>query len=607
MIEMEETNDVAIKSSAEEEVNSVDQGLHGPEAAEDTLPPVDYSHFNKKDFVDYLKQLTREPDLRKVDQALREVRLLFGNLQDKERSDALQRFVENGGVPDDFEFRTDAWDAAFEANFRVLRERKAEFIRNQEAEKQENFRKKSELLEELRKLVDGEDNKRSFDLFKEIQQRWKATGAVPQAQVKPLWASYHVLVDRFYDNRNIYFELKELDRKKNLAAKIELCVRAEKLAETKKIGEAVKELNELHEEYRHIGPVPREEKDALWERFKKASDSVYARRDTFVAALHREWTENLALKEQVIAEAAQFAEFQSDQVKEWNKKTQEILALQKRWEGIGAVARNQSKEINRKFWSSFKTFYGNKGKFFKKLDESRQANLKAKQALLEKATALRESQDQALAVNEVKRLQAQWKEIGPVPEKVREKIFQEFKAACDFFFERKRAQQEESEKVQAENLLQKESICAELEKAAEEKTGTLEQLKEWQRKFHAVGFVPRSAMASIRDRFTAGTEKLLGSINATDQEKEKVLLEIQVENIKTDPEAGQKLYAREQGLRKKISKAENELATLRNNLEFFGRSKNADKMREEFNVKIAEAAKELDHLKQQLKILRAAH
>lgn len=570
----------------------------------------DFSNFTKQDYVDLLKDLAHQNDLRKTDAVLREIKSRYDELLDKERQEALKKFVEEGGAVDDFSFRGSELDNTFDANYKLLRDRRAEFARTQEEQKNQNFEKKNHLLEELRSLVDGEDNKHSFEKFKEIQQRWKAIGGVPMAQVRPLWASYHALVDRFYDNRNIYFELKELDRKKNMLAKTELCVRAEKLADVTKIGEAVRELNELHEEYKHVGPVSREDQEPLWERFKKASDAVYERRDAYIGNLQKEFINNLTLKQQVIAEIAEFTTFQSDRIKEWNQKTTQIMALQKKWEAIGPVPRAKTKDINKQFWSAFKVFFSNKSSFFKKLDESRQQNLALKKELVAQAEALKNnSAEWEKTANALKALQVKWKEIGPVPDKVRESIFQEFKAACDHFFGQRRATLDAADKEQQENLLKKEAICSELERMVNEGTGTLGQLKEMQRSFHAIGFVPRTAMNGIKNRFNTATEKLMASLSGVSQEeKDKAMLEIQVENMKTDPDASHKLHVREQTLRKQVTKAENDLAVLKNNLEFFARSKgkNAEDLRADVNQKIEAAAAELAKLKSQLKVLRTA-
>lgn len=581
---------------------------HEPEVEveADEWKSIDFAAMAKKDFVTLLKELTKETDVRKIDFVLRESRHHFDELRDRSRAEALFRFQAEGGLPDDFDYRPDDVDIAFDATYRLLRDKRNQFFKNQELQRAENLYKKQQLLEQLRHLVDGEDSGAGFNAFKNIQQEWKGTGPVGPAHARELWASYHALVDRFYDHRNIYFELKELDRKKNLVAKIELCERAEQLAKIDSIREAVKELNELHEEFRHIGPVPAEDKEALWTRFKAASDGVYARRDAHVEELQKQLGANLQAKEQVVTEVAAFTTFQSDRIKDWNQKTQEILALQKKWESIGAVPRAKTKDINRKFWAAFKSFFNNKSGFFKKLDSARDANLKSKQALVDRARQLQDSQDWESTSNELKQLQVQWKEIGPVPEKQREKIFQEFKEACDKFFGQRRGLKEQEEAGFEENLKRKQEICDQLTKHAVEKSGSFDRLHELQAQFNEIGFVPRKSMAAIRQRYNQAVEQFMNSLEGvSEKDKQKFRLEVELDGLRGDPQGGRKLQHKEQQLRKRISKAENDLATLRNNLEFFGRSKNADKVRAEFSEKIRLASEELDAMRAELKILRS--
>lgn len=575
------------------------------EGAAEEVQEADYSQFTKKQLVDLIKEMVHGNDFLRSEASLRELRSRFEDLQHQEKTEALKRFLENGGTLDDFDYRLDVLDIAFEANFKLLRTKRLEHFRNIEQQKNDNLRRKKELLDSLRELIDGKDDRQSFDKFKEIQKQWKEIGAVPAAQIRPTWASYHALVDRFFDNRNIYFELKELDRKKNLEAKLELCVRAEKLAGEEKVNVALRELHELHEEYKHIGPVPREEKDALWERFRKATDAVYERRDTALAAQHAEWTKNLVLKEELVEKVTALAAFQSDRIKEWNQKTQEILACQKAWEGIGGVARSKSKEINKKFWSAFKSFFSTKSKFFHQLESGRKENLEKKRELVKQAEALKESKDWDKTSNALRNLQAQWKEIGPVPDKFRESIYAEFKNACDHFFGQRRERFEAADKEQADNLAKKEAICQELEQLTGKPDTTLDQLKERQQAFQAIGFVPRAQAGEIKSRFTSTFQRAMAGLPITQAEKDKAMLEIHLETMKSDPEAAFKLQQREQGLRKRIQKEENDLALLKNNLEFFGRSKNAEKMKAEFGEKISAAEAEIQNLKAQLKQVRA--
>jgi len=566
---------------------------------------VDYSHHSKKELAELIKELSKDNNFKKVDGIIREIKPLFDEIRDKEKAEALHRFTTSGGNPEDFEFKGDEYDTVFDANLKLIRDRKGQYFKQQEDNKLENLRRKTELVEKLRLLVDSQDHTNQFDSFKELQKEWKTIGAVPGTQARTLWANYHALIDRFYDNQSIYFELKELDRRRNLEAKQELCVRAERLINVDIIKDAIRELNELHHEFKHIGPVPMDDKEQVWQRFKIASDAVYAKRDTYLQKLQGELQTNFDEKSKLTDEVQTFINYQSDRIKDWNEKTKEILEIQKRWEVYGGLPRAKAKEVNKKFWSAFKTFFNNKNNFFKKLDEERDHNLQLKNELVKRAIELKESHEWDKASNELKELQMKWKDIGPVPEKFREKVFKEFKEACDFFFEQKRGQQGKVENEQVENLRQKETVCEEIENHIKNQTATLDILEELQGKFNAIGFVPRKDISNIRHRFTEAVSKFIGSVQGlTEDEKNKALLETELNDLRNDPMADKKLFHKEQAIRKKISKVEGDIAIWKNNLEFFGRSRNAEKYKEEFNQKISEASEHLKQLKDQLKLLR---
>ena len=568
--------------------------------------PLDYSNCDKKDLVSLLKESAANNDFKRADELIREIKPLFDEIRQRERTEALIRFKENGGSNEDFEFKGDEWDHAFDIYLKSIRDNRQRHFRELEEQKNSNLQVKTTLLERLRQLVDGEDTEHSLRLFKDIQKEWKGVGPVPQNQIKTLWANYNALVDRFYDQRSIYFELKELDRKKNLEIKQELCARAERLLDSEKISDAVKELNDLHHEFRHIGPVPLEDKEAVWQKFKAASDAIYLKRDGIVTQVQNELQANLTEKEKINEEIAVFTTYQTDRIKEWNQRTKEIVEIQKRWEAIGGVPRAKTRDVNKRFWGSFKTFFHNKNVFFKKLDEERNKNLLMKTDLLNKAIELKDSEDWEKASNELKALQHHWKEIGPVPEKHREKIFLQFKEACDFFFEKRRSSMNEEEREQHLNLIKKEEIITTLEKVVENKSGSLEGVKELQRKFMALGFVPKRSVASVKGRFSDALNQAIASLPIADQEKETATLEVQLTNLRQGPQGDKKIHHKEHTLRKQIAKAENDIAVLRNNLEFFGRSKNAEKLKEEFNIKIQQAGDDLLHLKNQLKMLQAS-
>jgi len=566
---------------------------------------IDYSHYTKEQLATLTKELSREDNFQRVDHILREIKPLFDDLREKEKAEALMKFVASGGNAQDFEYKGDETDIIFDANFKLIKDRKAQFHRQQEEQKGDNFRKKQLLLEKFREISDAQGTDNNFEAFKELQKEWKTIGPVPGPQAKTLWATYHALIDRFYDNQSIYFELKELDRKKNLESKIELCVRAERLSEVEMIKDAIRELNELHHEFKHIGPVPKDDKENVWQRFKAASDAIYAKRDAYLEKLQLDLHTNLDSKAKFSDEVQPFASFQSDRIKEWNQKTKEILELQKRWEIVGGLPRAKAKEVNKKFWSAFKAFFNNKNTFFKKLDEEREKNLQIKNDLVQKALELKESNDWEKTSNELKGLQQRWKDVGPVPEKFREKVFKEFKEACDYFFEQKRTQHGKVETEQAENLRLKEDVCTTLDSHTAAGTATREVLKELQDKFNAIGFVPRKDIGAIRNKYHESVDRFVASIQgATDDDRSKLLLENQLSDLKNDPMAERKIFQKELAIRKKIGKVENDIALWKNNLEFFSRSQNADGVRNEFNEKIREATEHLKQLKDQLKMLK---
>ncbi|MBK5277706.1 MAG: DUF349 domain-containing protein, partial [Bacteroidia bacterium] len=294
----QDVSNESLKLGDEESIVEVDQHLQQESLheslhetlheTEDNHGQVDYSKFSKHDFVELLKELSKDDNFKKIDAILKEIKPLYTSIRSKEKAEALDLYLKDGGVAENFEFKNDELNNSFDATLRLLKDKRFNFYKKIEDQKTDNLKRRTELLEKLRALADAEDTEHSFHSFKEIQIQWKQVGPVPNTDVKSLWANYSALVDRFYDNRSIYFELKELDRKKNLEAKVELCQRAEHLVSVESLNEAVRELNELHNEFRHVGPVPRDDKDMLWQRFKTASDAVYVKRDAYISALQQE-------------------------------------------------------------------------------------------------------------------------------------------------------------------------------------------------------------------------------------------------------------------------------------------------------------------------------
>ncbi len=565
----------------------------------------DFSVLDKSGLVALIEEMAKADDPIGAERVSKKVRPFFINIQKDQRQQALDQFTAEGNDADGFAYRFDELDNRFDAAFKLLRDRKFQRIREKEHDKERNLQEKTQLLEELRALVEAEETNSSINALKKIQDRWRSLGPVPGQHAKTMWANYHALLDLYYDHRSIYFELKELDRKKNLEAKLELCERAEKLEEQKNLKEAISELNELHDEFKHIGPVPKSEQEALWLRFKGASDKIYARRKEFVKHLKEDLKENLIKKSELAEEVQQYADFNSDRITEWNKKTQALLGLQKRWDAIGGLPRDKAKEVNRKFWGAFKGFFQHKGQFFKKLEGERGSNLEKKQALVEEAQGLKDSTEWDQTANKLKNLQKQWREIGPVPEKNRNEIYAHFKEACDHFFNNRRAQSQEVEKEYVANLKKKQDICIQIESMTSSKDYDLDKFATLKDQFNAIGYVPSSEVRNIRAQFrTTVKDYLAGAPEELQAEAQQIKYDIEFEKLKSGPNAGRKKGQKEQALRRDIGTLENDISTWKNNLEFFAASKTADKLREEFTGKIDAASDQLRELKRQLRALR---
>ncbi|MDQ3289850.1 MAG: DUF349 domain-containing protein, partial [Bacteroidota bacterium] len=583
---------------------------HPDEAStDDYIPEIDYSTLPAADLKKQLLKAYKTSDPRKNARQIFEMYRQFEIRVAAEKQDALEKFIADGGDGEDFAFHNSPENLEIERGFQQFRENRNRELKNEEEQKEKNLKRKNELLEQLRALVEAAETKNSADKLKAIQNEWKAIGAVPTSDAQQLWNSYHALLDKFYNNRSIFFELKELDRKKNLQQKIQLCERAEGLLNNPSINASLQELRHLHEEWKNIGPVPNESRDAIWERFIQASERIHERKKEYLNARKAQEQDNLQRKLNVLEIVAPYQTFNSDRINDWRDKTDEIQKIKDQWDSIGLVPKENADEVNRRFWSCYKAFYQHKNAFFKQLDEQKMQNLRHKTELCEQAEALKDSTDWEETKERLIQLQKKWKTIGRVPDKYSDKIWNRFRAACNEFFDRKQNQQQQRE--------------AELEKAASEKTAFYEKLAtrlsspaattgsldefnqlliDW-RNFDDQGQKPNG---KLEERFYDLLQKYLDTIPDLGYDRKNDLsFQLQLDRLRHHPDATHKLYQKEQNIRKEISTLENDISTLRTNIEFFARSKNAEKLREEYQQRIEEANSRMLLLKKQLRAIRS--
>ncbi|WP_209330335.1 DUF349 domain-containing protein [Lunatimonas salinarum] len=566
---------------------------------------VDFSGYSKQKLLLAIKEILKSDQYIKCDPQVNDIKSHYDEIYQKEKDAALELFLADGGAEDDFEYRDAEEDREFFAVYHEFKSRRSKQIKENERAKERNATAKTAVLDRLRELVDSEETTSSIEVIKGIQQEWKSIGPVPANQNKNLWASYNALMDRFYDNRSIYFELKELDRKKNLESKLELCEKAEALGSESDLKEAIKNLNELHEEFKHVGPVPREDQEQVWQRFKAASDAVYSRRKEFYEEQKSVYKGNLELKLKLIEKLEPFRDFKADRIKEWNNKTKELLAIQKDWEAIGPVPKENGREVNKAFWGLFKQFFNHKNQFFKELDEVRKRNKEKAELLILEAEKHKDSTDWKESSDELIRLQREWKELGPMPEKSRDDLYGRFKAACDTFFQSRRNSNKEANKEYEDNLNKKKALCVQIAEEAKASADLSEEkLEAYIQEFNSIGFVPRKNIKEIAAAFSDVVDLYIAKLGVEGADKDDFLFRLNLNKIQADPNSARVLNKKEHGIRKQIADLENNITLWKNNLEFFAASKTADKLKDQFEEKIGKAEQEVDRLKKKLSIIR---
>jgi len=568
---------------------------------------IDYDHLNKQELVELLEDVVREKDITVIKGRVARIKGAFYHLNREEINRQKQTFLAGGGKEEDFAHVIGPLEKRFDIAFSVYRHNRAKYSEELEKVKQQNLKKKFEILEELKQLIASEETlKRTYDEFKRLQQSWKEAGVVPVGELNNLWQNYHFLVEKFFDKVRINKELRDLDLKKNLELKLELCKKAEGLLEEKSALSAFKKLQQYHDDWREIGPVPREQKDEVWERFKAATDKINQLRREHYKDIHEEQEKNFELKEALCTEAEKLiSEDQPSSVKEWQKATDKFNDLLSRWKSIGRAPRVKNDLIWKRFKTSLDTFYSDKRTFFSALKESQMDNYSKKLALCEQAEAISESTEWKKDTNELITLQKEWKEIGPVPRKYSDKIWKRFRAACDEFFNRKSAFYKNNHKEEEDNLTKKEELVASMLDfdIKADKEDNLLALKEFQQQWLAIGHVPFHLKDKIYKSYHEAYEKLLEKMHLSQAELSSRGFKNKLEVLKKSPEGEHRLLHERSILSVRMKKLKEDISLWENNIGFFSSSKQASALVSDFEKKIEQAKKDFNLLKEKIKLI----
>jgi hypothetical protein len=576
------------------------------EALEQTLTEneqvIEVFDFEGKSYEELLKILKKASldGISLIEQKIAAVKDVFFERYNHVKSVALQAFVDEGGLKDDFEFR----DSSDILEIKSLLNKLSDQVKSHYLDKKEqivhNLNKKKVLLSQLRDLVNSDENKNTFKEVKAIQEEWKSIGDIPSNKMREVYPNYKALLDIFYNNRSIYYELKDLDRRKNLEVKTKICEDAENLLAISSAREMIVKLKELHAKYKHTGPIPKEFQDQLWERLKVASQKVYDYKDEVNATFVVQLNKNLDSKKELVAKVTDLSTFSSTVINEWKSKTEEILAIQKEWKNIGTVPRSEAKEISKEFWSKGKAFFNGKSSFFKTLDQKREQSLVAKEDLCLQVEKLADLEDLGEACHQAINIQKEWKTIGPAPKALNDKIYNRFRSACDVLFDRRRSAQDKADQDLFVNLEAKQKLVESIGEVFAEGV-SMELLDAYLSKWDEYAEVPNSQRKEINQLAQSKLYELIENDDKVDKGLFKTKVEVAL--LKGDRNADKVLLKKLSAVKKKVSELEDEISNGENNLLFFRNSKSYEQLKSDFEKKNDISKEIIKSLKLQLKVL----
>ena len=489
----------------------------------------------------------------------------FYKLHKAEQEAARKAFEEQGGKPEEFVPAADPLENKFKEIMSSIKEKRSEMAAEAEREKEDNLAKKLQILDKMKDLIENSDDTgKIYNEFKELQQQWNDIKQVPIGKVNELWKSYQLYTEKFYDMVKLNNEFREYDFKKNLEQKTKLCEAAEKLAAEDDVVSAFHQLQNLHQEFRNIGPVAKELRESIWARFKAASTAINRRHQQHFEELKEKEQNNLDQKTVIceIAEAMEYDTFKT--FADWEDKTKEILALQAKWKTIGYAPQKMNVKIFERFRAACDEFFKRKAAFYKDIKNSMAENLEKKKALCEKAEALKDSTDWKATAEILTKLQKEWKTIGPVSKKHSDAVWKRFIGACDHFFAQKNKANSSQRSVESDNMAKKENIISqlhEIEKAGNEDESVADKIRGLIKEWNGIGHVPFKEKDRLYNDFHSTVDRLFAKLNITASEKK-------LSSFKSNLSSGNNLYRDREKLVRTYEGLKNDIQTYENNLGF---------------------------------------
>lgn len=569
--------------------------------------PAKKAYATKQEVLERVKEIahsSENPNKEELDL----LKTTFYKIHLAERDAQMKEYLAKGGDPEKYILLPDDTEEAFKAEMQLIKEKRAKIFLAQEEEKQDNLRKKEEIIEKIKAMTTSpEEANKSYQDFKALQQEWKEIKNIPADKANEVWKNYQLYVEQFYDMLKLNSEAREYDFKKNLEAKTQLCEAAEKLNEEEDVISAFHQLQDLHQQYREIGPVAKELREQIWERFKAASTVINKKHQQHFEDLRAKEAENLAKKTALCekVEAANQGEYKT--AKDWEKVTQEIIEIQKEWRTIGFAPQKMNVKIFERFRIANDEFFNKKAEFFKGLKDTYSANLEKKQQLVNKAKELADSTDWKKTGDKFIALQKEWKKVGTVPHKQGELLWKEFLDTCNKFFEARNKQNAGSRSEEHANLDKKRNIIAQLKElvVAEISDNDFQKkLKDLAKQYSAIGHVPFKEKDKVYKEYHEAIDAAYKKLHATNAKRH---FDNFKNNLKNVAKEGGNALGNERGkLLRRYDQLRIEITTYENNLGFFNTaSKKGNSLVEEMNRKIEKLKADLEMVKQKIKAIDA--